>query len=100
VENIGEAGYTANRSSLMRHIMKQLLEKLEKQNDSLPKEREIRHSNFYFEKGTKVVSNNWGAVQLRNPRFFEHDRRIFSAENYRDPYYVALVINYKSEKKR
>jgi hypothetical protein len=66
VKNVREAGYTANRSSLMRHIMKQLLEKLEKQNDSLPKEREIRHSSFYFEKGTKDVLEQFIPFRDRN----------------------------------
>lgn len=66
VKIVREAGYKANRSSLMRHIMKQLLEKLEKQNDSLPKERVVRHSSFYFEKGTKDVLEQFVPFRDRN----------------------------------
>src|SRR6476620_811945 len=66
VKTIREAGFKANRSSLMRHIMNQLLEKLEKQNDSLPKEREVRHSSFYFEKGTKEVLEQYIPFRDRN----------------------------------
>lgn len=66
VKTVREAGYKANRSSLMRHIMKNLLEKLEKQDDLLPKEREIRHSSFYFEKGTKEVLEQFIPFRDRN----------------------------------
>ncbi|MCM3571313.1 hypothetical protein [Neobacillus mesonae] len=66
VKIVREAGYTANRSSLMRHIMKQLLEKLEKQDASFPKQREIRHSSFYFERGTKDVLEQFTPFRDRN----------------------------------
>ncbi|MDQ0271139.1 hypothetical protein [Cytobacillus purgationiresistens] len=66
VKIVREAGYKANRSSLMRHIMIQLLEKLKNQNDSLPKKREVRHSSFYFEKGTKDVLEQFIPFRDRN----------------------------------
>ena len=66
VKSVREAGYKANRSSLMRHIMNQLHEKLKKQDDSLPKQREIRHSMFYFEKGTKEVLEQFVPFRDRN----------------------------------
>lgn len=66
VKTIREFGFKGNRSSLMRHIMNQLLEKLEKQSNSLPQEREIRHSSFYFEKGTKDVLEQFIPFRDRN----------------------------------
>jgi hypothetical protein len=66
VKIIRELGYTANRSSLFRHIIQQLIEKLEKQNDSSSKEREILHSSFYFEKGTKEVLEQFVPFRDRN----------------------------------
>jgi hypothetical protein len=64
VQNVREAGYTANRSSLMRHIMEQLISKLKHQNGA--KEREIRHSSFYFEKGIKEVLDHYVLFRDRN----------------------------------
>lgn len=66
VKTVRDAGYKANRSSLMRHIMKQLIEKLESQNVSLPKERDIRYSSFYFEKGTREVLEQLVTFRDRN----------------------------------
>lgn len=66
VKNVREAGYKANRSSLMRHIMAELIEKLKNEEDSTPKKREIRHSSFYFEKGTKEVLEQFIPFRDRN----------------------------------
>lgn len=66
VKQVREAGFKANRSSLMRHIMEQLINKLRQQNDSTPKDREIRHSSFYFEKGTREVLEKYIPFRDRN----------------------------------
>jgi hypothetical protein len=66
VASIRSAGYTANRSSLMRHIMDELLKKLENSEDALPKNREVQHSSFYFEKGTKDVLEKYIPFRDRN----------------------------------
>lgn len=66
VKEIREAGYTANRSSLMRNIMKELIDKLQNQTVSVSTKREVRHSSFYFEKGTKDVLDNFIPFRDRN----------------------------------
>jgi hypothetical protein len=66
VKMVRDAGYTANRSSIMRHVINQLIKKLENQDDSLPREREVRHSSFYFEKGTKEVLEQFVTFRNRN----------------------------------
>lgn len=66
VKKVRDAGFKANRSSLMRHIMKQLINKLNQQNNSGPIDREIRHSSFYFEKGTKEVLEKYIPFRDRN----------------------------------
>ena len=64
---VREAGYTANRSSLMRNIMSELISKLQKEvDDSLPKNRKLLHSSFYFEKGTKDVLEQFIPFRDRN----------------------------------
>jgi hypothetical protein len=66
VKTVRAAGYTANRSSIMRNVINQLIKRLEKQDDSLLKEREVRHSSFYFEKGTKDVLEQFVHFRGRN----------------------------------
>lgn len=67
VAMVREAGYTANRSSLMRNIMSELISKLQKEvDDSLPKNRKLFHSSFYFEKGTKDVLEQFIPFRDRN----------------------------------
>jgi len=70
VKQVRDANFTANRSSLMRHIMKELIEKLEKQNqdkdNSISDKREVRKSSFYFEKGTKEVLERFVPFRDRN----------------------------------
>ncbi len=66
VKTIREAGYKANRSSLMRNIMQQLIEKLQNQNELTSKKREIRHSSFYFEKSTRDVLDSLVPFRDRN----------------------------------
>lgn len=92
VKIVREAGYKANRSSLMRHIMKQLLEKLEKQNDSLPKQREIRHSSFYFEKGTKDVLEQLILFRDRNAAIER-----FILEDYKPSHNRAFLLEKPEE---
>ncbi|MBM7580818.1 hypothetical protein [Jeotgalibacillus terrae] len=52
---VREQGFKVNRSSLMSHILDELIEKLSHQAEDLPKARDIRHSSFYFERGTREV---------------------------------------------
>lgn len=66
VKMIRSAGFTANRSSIMRHLINQLITKLEKEDDSFLKDREIHHSSFYFEKGTKDVLEQFVTFRNRN----------------------------------
>ncbi|GIN14636.1 hypothetical protein J26TS2_45030 [Shouchella clausii] len=64
VKEIRDAGYKANRSSLMRHIMAQLIDKLKKKGSA--KDRELKHSSFYFEKGTREVLDRFVSFRDRN----------------------------------
>ena len=66
VQKVREAGYRANRSSLMRNVMKQLIYKLQNQTVSISTKREVRHSSFYFEKGTRDVLDNFIPFRDRN----------------------------------
>ncbi|WP_332633145.1 hypothetical protein [Halalkalibacter flavus] len=92
VKIVREAGYKANRSSLMRHIMNQLLEKLKNQNDSLPKKREVRHSSFYFEKGTKDVLEQFIPFRDRNAAIER-----FILEEYKPIYDKAVLLDKPEE---
>ena len=58
VKTIRELGSTANRSSLLRHIMNQLLEKLEKQSDSLPKSERSVIQVFILKKVRRMYLSN------------------------------------------
>lgn len=64
VKEVRDAGYKANRSSLMRHIMAQLIDKLKKKGSA--KNRELKHSSFYFEKGTREVLERFVSFRDRN----------------------------------
>lgn len=66
VRMVRDAGYTANRSSVMRDVLNQLIKELEKQDDSLLRNREVKHSSFYFEKGTKEVLEQFVTFRNRN----------------------------------
>ncbi|OHR74079.1 hypothetical protein [Bacillus sp. UMB0893] len=92
VKNVREAGYKANRSSLMRHIMNQLINKLQKQNNSLPKKREIRHSSFYFEKGTREVLEQFVPFRDRNAAI-----EIYILEEYTPSHDHALLLDKPEE---
>ncbi|SFQ86565.1 hypothetical protein [Priestia endophytica] len=68
VKQVRSSGYVANRSSLMRHALNQLIEKLTTDNGEsvYPADREVRHLNFYFEKGTKDVLSEVVTLKDRN----------------------------------
>lgn len=66
VEEVRKAGFKANRSSLMRHIMAQLIDKLKQQSGETAKDREIRHSSFYFEEGIKNLLEQYIPFRDRN----------------------------------
>ncbi|ALA55235.1 hypothetical protein CAY60_020725 [Shouchella clausii] len=65
VKEVRHAGHKANRSSLMRHVMTQLINKLERE-EGMAKDREIKHSSFYFEKGTREVLDGFVPFRDRN----------------------------------
>lgn len=64
VKEVRDTGHKANRSSLMRHIMAQLIDKLKKKGSA--KDRELKHSSFYFEKGTREVLERFVSFRDRN----------------------------------
>ncbi len=66
VKTVRESGYKANRSSIMRHLMNELLQKLGSSEEVLPKAREIHHSSFYFEKGTRELLETYVPFRDRN----------------------------------
>lgn len=66
VKQVRDAGFKANRSSLMRHILEQLIHKLKQQNGETAKDRELRHSSFYFEEGTKNLLEQYIPFRDRN----------------------------------
>ncbi|MGZ9869588.1 hypothetical protein ACU3L3_14310 [Priestia endophytica] len=68
VKQVRSTGHVANRSSLMRHALNQLIEKLttDKGESVYPSDREVRHLNFYFEKGTKDVLSEVVILKDRN----------------------------------
>ena len=92
VKNVRESGYKANRSSLMRHIMKQLIEKLKNPDVSLPTKREIRHSSFYFEKGTREVLEQFVPFRDRNSAIER-----FILEEYKPSHNLAFLLDKPEE---
>ncbi|MFD4932149.1 hypothetical protein ACFWMS_25300 [Peribacillus butanolivorans] len=92
VKTVRESGFKANRSSLMRNIMKQLIEKLESQNVSLPKKREIRKSSFYFEKGTREVLEQFVPFRDRNSALER-----FILEEYKPSHNLAFLLEKPEE---
>ena len=92
VKMVRSAGFTANRSSIMRHILNQLINKLEKEDDSHLKDREIRHSSFYFEKGTKDVLEQFVPFRNRNAVIER-----FILEEYKLPQNEASLLDKPNE---
>lgn len=66
VKYVRKNGYIVNRSSLMRHILSQLITNLKKNSTIPPKERAVRPLNFYFKKGTKEVLEQFVSFRNRN----------------------------------
>lgn len=66
VNRVKEEGFKANRSSLMRDIMKQMIANLKTNEQVSPTKRELKHSSFYFEKGTKDILEQLISFRDRN----------------------------------
>ncbi|MED4456143.1 hypothetical protein [Metabacillus fastidiosus] len=66
VADIKKEGFKANRSSLMRHIMQQLILKLEKSDSQYEGERERKFASFYFDKETLEVLGKYIPYGDRN----------------------------------
>lgn len=66
VKRVKMKGFKVNRSSLMRNIMKQMIESLKANEQSSPTKRELKHSSFYFEKGTKDILEQLISFRDRN----------------------------------
>ncbi|PPA68674.1 hypothetical protein [Jeotgalibacillus proteolyticus] len=66
VKHIQKHGCKANRSTLMSHILTQLIQKLSLQSQGLPKDRVMRHSSFYFERGTRELIEKFIPFRDRN----------------------------------
>lgn len=66
VKRVKAKGFKVNRSSLMRDIMKHMIENLKSSKQSISHKRELKHSSFYFEKGTKNTLEQLISFRDRN----------------------------------
>ncbi|MED4587642.1 hypothetical protein [Priestia flexa] len=67
VSYVKEKGFKANRSSIMRHVIGELISKLQGQNSKVsPVTREVKKVDVYFEKGTKAILENFINFRDRN----------------------------------
>lgn len=66
VKTVRESGYKANHSSVMHHLMNELIQKVRSSEENLPKVRDVHHSSFYFEKGTNELLKTYVPFRDRN----------------------------------
>lgn len=66
VSIVRDKGFIANRSSIMRDVIDNLISKLESNKDVLPKNRKLIHSTFYFERGTREILEKLISFRDRN----------------------------------
>lgn len=87
VNRVKAKGFKANRSSLMRDIMKQIIENLKTNEQVSPTKRELKHSSFYFEKGTKDSLEQLISFRDRNA-VIEH----FILEEYTPSHEYSIIM--------
>lgn len=107
VAAVKEKGYKANRSSVMRHVIEELIKKLEGQSKKVsPVERQVKKIDVYFERGTRAVLEKYVNFRDRNAtleRFileeYEPKDLTYVMDRLREPEQMKVGMDIKAYEK-